>query len=142
METQRQEFRDMDIVKFHNLISQLGGYTRLLFLPIEFSRDLDSNWVEVFKKKYEKISKSRSEDIVFQPADTDFPAWDQMDAPLERTLLVTINAPTPEEADPVPEKAREWVNLAVREANIEFGSQACCAKNRIERSDGPDLYII
>ena len=127
METNTQS-DSFELIKIHDPVEKIGGYTKLIFFPIEFSRDLSPEWVELFTREYESLSQSRSEDIVFQPNSIpEFASdWDESNVPSSRVMFLTLNDKLGPKGrvEPDPCLAGEWIRKAVENANKAFEERA------------------
>jgi hypothetical protein len=125
MESQSREFKEPAVVKGRPLITRIGGYTKIKLFPIEFSQELDHKWIESFKKSYEHLSRSRVEDVLFEPGldDFDIAEWNPKEIPLKRMIFITLNdrsAAGESRIDPDPAQAIEWAKAAADRTNEAF----------------------
>ncbi len=117
--------KNLEIVKIHNAIVRAGGYAKIFLVPIEFSEKLIPEWVPFFQDSYEELSTSKSEDILYEPADYELNGWNE--APISNVLFLALNEKGIDghTIEPDPEKAREWLNRALKEANSAFHKKYC-----------------
>lgn len=97
----------------------------MFLVPIEFSEKLIPEWVPFFKESYKELSTSKSEDILYEPADYETSDWNE--APHSHVLFLTLNEKGIDghSIEPDPKEAMGWLNRALRDANSAFQSKYC-----------------
>ncbi|MGO9122759.1 MAG: hypothetical protein ACLQPD_34720 [Desulfomonilaceae bacterium] len=116
---------NLAITKIHNAIIRIAGYAKILLVPIAFSEKLIPEWVPFFKESYKARSTSKSEDILYEPADYETSGWNE--APLSNVLFLALNERGIDghSIEPEPKEAMEWLNRALKPANSAFQKKYC-----------------
>jgi hypothetical protein len=120
---------NLAITKIHNPIIRIGGYAKMFLVPIEFSEKLIPEWVPFFKENYKELSTSKSEDILYEPADYEPRGWNE--APHSNVLFLALNERGIDghSIEPEPKEAMEWLNRALKRANSAFQKKYCENRN-------------
>jgi len=96
----------------------------MFLVPIEFSEKLIPEWVPFFKESYKELSTSKSEDILYEPADYEHLVGMK---PSLACLFLALNEKGIDghSIEPEPKEAMEWLNRALKGANSAFQKKYC-----------------
>jgi len=122
MPTNKHDFSDLTIVRFHDPVDREGGYSSPWYLPIEFSSELPPEWVNLFKTSYSDLSGRNKKEVWFFPnySGSGPPRWSSREKTPKNRMLFLALAEKKGKLELDPDETRSWIIQSVESANREY----------------------